>query len=350
MDIADVRSLAASFSKAAGQLEAAATHLDADLSRARWLGPDAATFRSDWNSSHRAALRRTATSLRDVSRLLVRQADQQDDASRNDGGVSASGAGHVGSSRGGSAFAGAHATGTGKAPTDIFSLLDGAAGGIRDLTSDPLGTLGDIADTAMRNAIVEQWISEKLGFEYQGADKDFYTTNQTSIQSHLGFMDLFDDAGFALGMDLDDSVNEFEYGGREYKLELWKGSYGGGSAFGGEIGLYIRDPSHSVLDSPGQAIDGFYPAAAPADRILSGQTIYNVHTGEEYFTNEKDDPAYWNLAIRTDPGIDKSDLGQRGWLQVDDPGLRREMAAEMRRQGLEVTVDPHTRRINYVWE
>jgi hypothetical protein len=35
---------------------------------------------------------------------------------------------------------------------------------------------------------------------------------------------------------------------------------------------------------------------------------------------------------------------------VDDPGLRRAMVDEMRAQGLEVTEDVRTGRINYVWE
>jgi hypothetical protein len=355
MDLQQVRSLAASFSKAATQLDGAATQLDGDLSRAGWKGPDAAKFRTDWTASHRAALHRTATSLREVSKLLLKQVDQQQDASQRDGSsitASASGVGHVGASRGGgSPFAGASASGSAKVqPVDIFDLARGLAADVRNAISNPHQTIGDVGDSAMRNPAVAWAISNTLGFEYQGPDKDFYTTNQHSIQSHLGFMDAFDDLGPFAGMDLDDSVVEFPYGDREYKLELWKGSYGGGSAFGGEIGLYIRDPAKSFVDSPGQAIDGFYPAADPDDRIRSGQTIYNVHTGEEYFTNEKDDPAYWNLAIRTDPGIDKSDLGQRGWLEVDDPGLRRAMVDEMRAQGLEVTEDVRTGRINYVWE
>jgi uncharacterized protein YukE len=350
MDIQQVRSLASSFSKAATTLDQAVTQLDGDLSRAGWKGPDAASFRSNWTSSHRATLHRTATSLRDVSTLLLKQVDQQQDASKADGGIaaSASGTAHAG---GGSPFAGVHATGSAKAPgLDIFSLLRDGADGVRRFLDDPQQAIGDAADAAMRNADVEKFISQNLGFEYQGSDQDFYTTNQTSVQSHLGFMDLFDEYGWVLGMDLDDSVNEFSYGGRDYKLELWKGNYGGHSAFGGEIGLYIRDPDKSFEESPGQAIDGFYPAAEVGDRIRSGQTIYNVNTGEEYFTNSKDDPAYWNLAIRTDPNVDKDDLGQRGWLDVPDPGLRRAMASEMERQGLEVTIDPKTGYILYVWE
>jgi uncharacterized protein YukE len=350
MDPAQVRSLASAMGSAADSLTAAADQLDAELSRSAWKGPDSAQFRSQWTSSHRTALRNTAESLRQVRKVLAKQADDQDLTSQAGdglaGGAGGAGGGHRGSSRGG----GADTQGAGD--DDIWSQLATVPRTLTGLVPGLQGLIGDVGDLVM-GAPVGGLITAGLGFQYVKG-QDFYTTNQTSIQSHLGFMDAFDDAGFAGGMDLDDNTSTFEYGGREYRLELWKGSYGAGSAFGGEVGLYIRDPSKNVSQSPGQAIDGFYPAADPADRIHMVQTIYNVHTGEDYFTSDGHDTLgedqYWNAAIRTTPGIEKDDLGQRGTLYVDDPGLLDAMSAEMRRQGLDVDVDRTNGTISYDWK
>jgi uncharacterized protein YukE len=355
MDLAEVRSLAAAIGRAADQLNTAADQLDAELSRSVWKGPDASQFRSQWTNSHRTTLRSTATSLRQVKKVLAKQADDQDKTSQVGGGGGLpgdSGAGRHGSSRGGGGGTSTQVGGHGGGG-DIWSQLAPVPRNLTGIVPGLQGLIGNAGDVIMGAPVVGGLISAGLGFQYVKG-QDFYTTNQTSIQSHLGFMDAFDKAGFAGGMDLDDNTSTFKYGGREYRLELWKGNYGAGSAFGGEVGLYIRDPSKDFTQSPGQAIDGFYPAADPADRIRMVQTIYNVHTGDPYFTSDGHqtlgEDQYWNAAIRTTPGVSKDDLGQRGTLYVDDPGLRDAMSAEMRRQGLDVDVDASKGTISYDWK
>lgn len=349
MDIAEVRSFASAVAGAADALAATADRLDGELTRSPWTGPDAARFRSEWTVSHRAALRSTATRLRAVQRLLVAQADDQERTSGAvDGNALADhGAGRLGASRGSGGVPSTVGGGT-----DIWGSLAPVPRTLTGLIPGLQGAVGDVADLAMGAPLLGGLISAGFGFQYVKG-QDFYTTNQTSIQSHLGFMDAFDQAGFAGGMDLDDSTSEFSYGGRDYRLELWKGSYGAGSAFGGEVGLYIRDPSKDLLQSPGQAIDGFYPAADPADRIRIVQSIYDVHTGETYFTSDGHqtlgEDQYWNAAIRTTPGLDKSDLGQRGTLYVDDPGLRQAMGAAMAREGVAVRIDDAAGTVVYDW-
>jgi uncharacterized protein YukE len=351
MDLAQVRSLAAAIGSAADSLATAADQLDGELSRSAWKGPDASQFRSQWTSSHRTALRNTAESLRQVRKVLLKQAADQDETSRAGGGGTgaAAGAGGHGSSRGG----GTGAPGGAGHDDDIWRQLATVPRTLTGLVPGLQGLIGDVGDVVMTAPGISDLITAGLGFQYVEG-QDFYTTNQTSIQSHLGFMDAFDDAGFLGGMDLDDSTSTFWYDGREYRLELWKGNYGAGSSFGGEQGLYIRDPSKDFTESPGQSIDGFFPAADPADRIHMVQTIYNVHTGDPYFTSDGHDTIgedqYWNAAIRTTPGIEKDDLGQRGTLYIDDPGLLIAMSDELRRQGLDVDIDPTKGTISYDWK
>lgn len=148
------------------------------------------------------------------------------------------------------------------------------------------------------------WVGALFGFEYVPG-QDFYTTNESSLQSHFGFHDVYDQVGKLLGMDLEDEVVTFEANGVEYRLELWKGSYASGGAFGGEIGLYTRRPDETGLRWLLQQIPGYYSTAAGDDQVTMTQTIYNVDADEDYFTNHHegadDEDHFWNLAIRTIP-------------------------------------------------
>lgn len=226
---------------------------------------------------------------------------------------------------------------------------------IADATSRIPGlqdALGDVMDASMSNPMITGAIGQAFGFEYH-AEGDFYTTNEGSIQSNFGFHSVYDLAGDALGMDLTEQVVEFEYGGVEYKLETWQGSYGGGGAFGGEIGLYTRNTGErgGMGDLLEGLNDGYYSAAAGDDQIEMSQTIYNVDTGEEYFTNPgvgaDDNAHYWNLAIRTDPGVNHEDIGQRGELVMQDPGLAQAMYDAMVAEGMDAQIEGST--IRYDW-
>lgn len=246
-----------------------------------------------------------------------------------------------------------------RSPQDFVDWLTGPEGpSVADQTALIPGLqqgIGDVMDVAMGNPMIAGAVGKAFGFEYVPG-QDFYTTNESSLQSYLGFHDAYDKVGKLLGMDLDDKVVQFEVDGIQYRLELWKGSYGQGGAFGGEIGLYTngtgeRGPLGNLLEN----IPGYYSSAAGGDQIKMTQEIYNKNTGETYFVNDAkgadgaDGEHYWNLAIRTDPGVEHEDLGQRGTLVLDDPDVAEAMCAEMNRQGIPAELSADGRTITYEW-
>lgn len=233
---------------------------------------------------------------------------------------------------------------------------------------------GDLIDAGMGNRWIAGPIGQALGFEYvpvQAGDLsaqrgDFYTTSENSLQSYLGFHDVYDSVGRFLGMDLDDRVMEFGANGVEYRLELWRGSYAAGGAFGGEIALYTRGAGDrgELGNQLEQANGGYYSAASGDNQIAMTQTIYDTKTGEEYFTNSgagadgSDSRHFWNLGIRTDPAVDHENLGQRGELEVsaDMPVSERDELVQAIRTGLEsqegvdnVRVSDDGRTVSYDW-
>lgn len=188
-------------------------------------------------------------------------------------------------------------------------------------------------DKLMQNPEVAQKIYDYLGFKYN-KEGDFYTTGEHSMQSYMGWRDLYDKLGRVLGMKLDETGTDGDnmeftdpQTGKTYRLELWKGKYGN-QAFGGEVGFYTSDSPNN---------NGHFNAAQGDDQIKVTQTIYNKENGEVYYTNDgqgadgTDKKHFWNLAIRTDPDVNPEQLGQRATIEVRDVEMRDRMYNEMTR-------------------
>jgi hypothetical protein len=81
-DVAQLRSAAAQFSKGASALEASAKALHSLIGSAtRWRGPDADRFRSQWSGQSARTINAAVDALRQASKTLQRNADEQDKAS-----------------------------------------------------------------------------------------------------------------------------------------------------------------------------------------------------------------------------------------------------------------------------
>lgn len=182
-------------------------------------------------------------------------------------------------------------------------------------------------------------VSRLLAFEYVDSDtnlhngnySDYYHTNEEyGVQRIAGFANIIDKFGPLLGMDLDCETIEFipEGSDKVYRLEFWKGSYGFGGAYGGEIGFYCRDASEDELVH-GQKEDTeftWYQCVEGDAEISTKQTIMSQN-GDILLVNDTEDYAeqgdhYWNLAIQTDPGYDKEDLIVRETIRVTDDAMK----------------------------
>ena len=82
-------------------------------------------------------------------------------------------------------------------------------------------------------------VLETAGFAYDEAQGIFYTPLYP-WQRYFGYNVGFDMAAPLTGMIFDTKRIEFEYKGKEWMVQLWKGQYG--ITAGAEIGLYNRDP------------------------------------------------------------------------------------------------------------
>jgi len=101
-----------------------------------------------------------------------------------------------------------------------------------------------------------------FGFAYQPYEDVFYSL-MNPWQRSLGYCRLYDEASAALSMIIDCEPIRFEYRGKKWMIEFWKGQYGMTS--GGEVGIYYTDGPD--LNIPGIFNGTFYYCVKDEDRI-----------------------------------------------------------------------------------
>lgn len=81
-DVAQLRTLAQHFGKTSETLLQQSSVLTSTINNSSsWKGADSARFTSEWNSSHRALIQQTARALKEQSKRLMTQAEEQEKAS-----------------------------------------------------------------------------------------------------------------------------------------------------------------------------------------------------------------------------------------------------------------------------
>lgn len=92
-------------------------------------------------------------------------------------------------------------------------------------------------DIAEKCRILEEIIAP-FGYSYVPA-QDIFMPRTDAWQREFGYRALYDDAALGLGMVFDSLPVYFDYRGRTWLIELWKGQYG--ISTGCEIGVYRAD-------------------------------------------------------------------------------------------------------------
>ncbi len=101
-----------------------------------------------------------------------------------------------------------------------------------------------------------------FGFVYEPYQDIFYSL-MYPWQRELGYCRLYDEASAALSMIIDCEPITFEYNGRKWLIEFWKGQYGMNT--GGEIGIYYTTGPN--LNIPGIFNGTFYHCVEDEDCI-----------------------------------------------------------------------------------
>ncbi|MEL4106716.1 DUF4474 domain-containing protein [Oscillospiraceae bacterium WX1] len=115
--------------------------------------------------------------------------------------------------------------------------------------------------TAAQLQAVRQMLAG-TGYAYDWQQNIFYSLLYP-WQRDFGYCSLYDESSVPFGMVIDCEPVTFEYGGKRWLIELWKGQYG--ITTGGEIGIY--NTTGPDLDIPGVFNGTFYHCVKDEDTL-----------------------------------------------------------------------------------
>ena len=97
--------------------------------------------------------------------------------------------------------------------------------------------------TGKKNFIYD-FLSDHALFSYKYSYRDdyFYVDSPNAWQKHFGFNKMYDIVAPYILLEYDYARVHFEYKGKDWMIQMWKGQYGM-VFYGGEIGVYLKDHS-----------------------------------------------------------------------------------------------------------
>lgn len=132
------------------------------------------------------------------------------------------------------------------------------------------------------------------GFNYDIGQSVFYASNYC-WQRNFGYSTFYDDMAPAFNMNFDCLRFYFDYGGKSWLIETWKGQYG--ITTGCELGLYYKPMDREIKH---------YDCVEDEDMLPLSVKLY--HNGETLFERGPD-KSWWQtgfIVFRTDPAEELS--------------------------------------------
>ena len=182
--------------------------------------------------------------------------------------------------------------------------------------------------TAVNNPIYSL-LSDRaiLGYRYNYDGDYFYTDNDNCWQSRFGFLNAFDIVCPYILIEYDYIRMHFNYGGKAWMIQLWKGQYGM-VFYGSEIGVYYRDEEIGP-DEEITAFTHYKCATEKENRLNMSMTLYwdELNNGNyvHQFTRPYD--SYWwctgflpGHLWQTEPS---DELRMESYIDFPDEGMAR---------------------------
>lgn len=148
-----------------------------------------------------------------------------------------------------------------------------------------------------------------FGFEYDEEQKITYTVPEAP-QQYAGYTPTYDLASRDVGFDIAAQIITFQYGGKEYMIETWKGDYWG--AAGCEVGIYSRDKDEIRYDP-------YFYDCATDDQMQMSMTLKKAGTDDVLFT--RSDRHWWLTGFKPCEYYKPEELEMEISITFDEKGM-----------------------------
>lgn len=136
------------------------------------------------------------------------------------------------------------------------------------------------------------------GFAYNAFSEQFYATNDC-WQRQFGFTPIYDIMA-KLAFDYTTKRIFFEYEGKDWMIQIWKGNYVFDMFVGGEIGVYNK---------PDGKLGMFYDCATDAEMMPISMKVYS---DERTYINREETLTWWSTGFVLADPVDPMSLTMEG--------------------------------------
>lgn len=169
----------------------------------------------------------------------------------------------------------------------------------------------------------EQMLSD-AGYAYEPSQGIFYT-KMNAWQRKYGYCRLYDEAAAPTGMIIDSDPVHFEYAGKRWLVQFWKGQYYLNT--GCEVGVYYTEgPDLSV---PNLFNGTFYHCVSNADRLEMAYVLYK--NGRELFRGAA--RHWWLTGFKPGEFSEPWELSMRIRITFKDAAMCRSFIRAMKKIG-----------------
>ena len=164
------------------------------------------------------------------------------------------------------------------------------------------------------------------GYAYDWSQNIFYSV-LNPWQRKLGYCRLYDESSALAGMVIDCEPVYFDYGGKKWMIELWKGQYG--ITTGGEIGIYNTEGPD--LDIQG-VFNGTFYFCANDNETLS--MMYTLRLNDRHLFSRAA-RHWWLTGFRLGEFAKPSRLTMEASITFKDHGMQQAFLEGLRKIGYE---------------
>ena len=207
----------------------------------------------------------------------------------------------------------------------------------------------NLEGTSLSNAVISKSsknisLNKELalfGFAYHSHQNLFYSI-MDGWQRECGYCELYDEGAAALSMIIDCEPVYFEYDGKKWLIEFWKGQYG--MTTGCEIGIY--NTTGPDLNIPGIFNGTFFYSANDEDHMDMGFTLYK-NNKPLFYRNERH---WWITSFRLGEFSNPEELIMHAEITLKNAEMRDIFVRALEKTGYkreEITVEDNTVRFIY---
>lgn len=174
-------------------------------------------------------------------------------------------------------------------------------------------------------------------FEYD-ARQDMFCNADVCWQSAYGFTVFYELFAPLLGYGYITDRIFFEYGGKEWMVQLWKGNYGFYIFVGGEIGLYYRDADALPLTKF---------TCANQDEYMLPMTL-NVYDKNRSYVVRNEEKAWWLTGFAFADSVLPSSLTLEASIDFKDEGMKNAFLKALEKEN-NISASAENGKVSVAW-